>query len=749
IDPEQFRMEAMFDRMDAVGKGILGLTIQCCQCHNHKYDPITQVEYYRLFAFLNNDHESQPRVYTSAEQTKRANLLHQMADIEAKLKSDTPDWPARLAQWEETWRKTPKAEWTVFKPEIDKNKTDGQRFLPQPDDSVRTAGYQPTKNTSVLAWKTSLPGITGFRLEMLNDPNLPAAGPGRSFMGTFGLTEIGIHAGPVGGKKEKLKLAKATADLESPPETAVHPNFNEKKPVHRVLGPANYAIDGKEDTAWSSDLGPGRHNGPSTLVVALDKPTSVNSTGGKSKSGKDAAKQESEFEFHLKQDHGGWNSDDLQGNNLGRFRLSYTTSPQPTADPVPPAVREVLAIPRDERTPAQAAALFSYWRTTVPEWKDANTKIEALWKQHPEGVTQLTLAARDEPRLTMLLKRGDWLKPGDAVVPGVPSILNPLPADAPPTRLTFARWITARNAPTTARAYVNRVWQHYFGIGLVASSEDLGTQSEPPSHPELLDWLAVDFMEHGWSTKYLHRLIVHSAAYKQSSRVTPELYTRDPYNRLLARGPRFRVEGEVVRDIQLAVSGLLTLKVGGRPVMPPAPMYLFTPPASYAPFPWKEESGEDRYRRGLYTLRRRSTPYPALQTFDAPEGNTACIRRSRSNSPLQALVGLNEATSMEAARALAVRILTSGGASDEERITYAFRRCLSRPPTATERDTLLALIKKQETRVAEKQIDPWLLATGEPGKPNRLPPHTTPAQLAAYTVVARVLLNLDETITKE
>jgi mono/diheme cytochrome c family protein len=735
IDPEQFRMEAMFDRMDAIGKGILGLTIQCAQCHNHKYDPIAQAEYYKLFAFLNSDHESQPRVYAPDEMMQRANVLRQIGDMEARLQEQTPDWTSRMAKWEDEYLAAPRAQWTVFQPAIDKNTTGGQRYEPLPDGSFLAGGYQPTKSTANIAWKTGVKGITGFRIEMLHDPNLPAEGPGRSFRGTFGLTEFTAEAGTPGGKKTALRFVKATADIESVPETEVHPLFNEKTPVHRVIGPASYAIDGKEDTAWSSDLGPGRRNLESELVVTLDKAT--------------AGDGETEFALHLKQNHGGWNSDDLQGNNLGRFRLSYTTSPEPAADAVPKPVREALATPREQRTPAQAATIFTHWRTTVPEWKGANAQIEGLWKQHPDGATQLSLTPRNEPRMTTVLKRGDWLKPGDAVTPAVPAILNALPADAPPTRLTFAKWITDRKAPTTARAFVNRVWQAYFGTGLVATVEDLGTQCEAPSHPELLDWLAVEFMEHGWSVKHLHRLIVTSATYRQSSRVTPELYARDPYNRLLARGPRFRVEGEIVRDIQLALSGLLSPKIGGRAVMPPAPEYLFQPPASYAPFPWKTEEGEDRYRRAIYTLRRRTTPYPALQAFDAPEGNSACVRRSRSNTPLQALVGLNEIVSMDAARALAARILADGGATDADRIAYAFRRCVSRPPSDAERAALLALIVKQRARIADGWIDPWMVATGKSERPANLPPNVTPAQLAAFTVVSRVLLNLDETITKE
>ena len=216
-----------------------------------------------------------------------------------------------------------------------------------------------------------------------------------------------------------------------------------------------------------------------------------------------------------------------------------------------------------------------------------------------------------------------------SVAPGVPSFLNPLPGDAPANRLTFARWLVDPKSPTTARAFVNRAWQAYFGTGIVATSEDLGTQAEAPSHTELLDWLAVEFMEKDWGVKDLHRLIVGSNTYRQSSKATPEQLAKDPYNRLLARGARLRVEGEVIRDIQLAASGLLNPAIGGPSAMPPAPAFLFQPPASYAPFPWIEAQGPERYRRGVYTWRRRSTPYPLLTTFDVPEGNTSCVRRTR------------------------------------------------------------------------------------------------------------------------
>jgi hypothetical protein len=578
-------------------------------------------------------------------------------------------------------------------------------------------------------------GVTAFRLELLNDSNLPANGPGRSFKGTCALTEFQVETHPADDKKKKtyLKIASATADFGDAPNSPVESNFEDKSGKARVTGPIDYAIDGKDETAWGIDAGPGRRNMPHEAVFVLEKP--IAEAGG-------------ELTVHLKQMHGGWNSDDLMTNNLGRFRLSVCTMPEAKADAVPKPIRKLLAIPREQRTEAQTAEIFSYWRTTVAEWKDANERIAALWKEHPEGKTTLVLNARNELRETHLLKRGDWLKPGKPVRPGVFAVLNPLPADAPPTRLSLAHWLVDRSAPTTARVMVNRIWQAYFGVGLVSTPEDFGTQGEAPSHPELLDYLACDFMDHGWSIKYLQRLIVNSATYRQSSKVTPELYARDQYNRLLAHGPRFRVEGEIVRDIQLAVSGLLNPTMGGMPTMPPAPAFLFQPPASYAPFPWIEATGPERYRRAVYTWRRRSTPYPMLQTFDTPDGNTVCARRSRSDTPLQALTTLNETVAVEAARAFARRILEQGGKSDAERIDYAYRRALSREPSAAEREEIVKLIAKQQQRITEGWIDPWEVATGLHDRPE-VPAGATPAQLAAYTIVSRVLLNLDETITKE
>jgi hypothetical protein len=745
IDPEQFRMEAMFDRMDAVGKSVLGLTIQCAQCHTHKFDPLTHAEYYRLFAFLNTAHEASVTVYTPEEQQKRAELFRQIREIEDDLRHKMPDWKAKMRVWEESVRND-QPKWSVHRPELDSS--GGQKHYLLDDGSVLAAGYAPTKMNEPFTAKPPLKTITAVRLEVLNDPTLPRGGPGRSIYGLFGLTEITVE---VAGKK--MKIASATADA-NPPETPLEPIFDDKSKKKRVTGPVEFAIDGKDETAWTTDVGPGRSNVPRKAVFVFEKPVDV-PAGAK-------------VTVKLAQNHGGWNSDDNQTNNLGRFRLSLTDAKDPKADPLPAKVRALLAKPREQRTEAEEFAVFSTWRTTVPEWKEANEKIDDLWRQHPAGQSQLVLDEMAKPRATHLLKRGDFLKPAEQISAGVPAFLNPLPKDAPTDRLGFARWLVSKDSPTTARAFVNRVWQAYFGAGLVGTPEDFGTQADPPTHPELLDWLACEFMEPSfnpftpnpspsrgegsgrpWSVKHLHRLIVTSATYKQASKLTLELRDRDPTNKLLARGPRFRVDAEVVRDVALSVSGLLNDRVGGPPVYPPIPAFMTLPPASYGPKTWPESTGPDRYRRSLYVFKFRSVPYPALQAFDAPTGDFSCVKRPRSNSPIQALIGLNEPVFVEAAQALGRRLLVEGGKTDAERVGFAFRLCVGRTPTAAEASAVLELLAKQLAKFSDPTADPWSVAFSKPEEYRKLPNAATPAQLASWVAVARVMLNLDETMTKE
>lgn len=745
VDPEQFRTEGLFDRMDCISKSILGLTIQCAQCHDHKFDPISQKQYYQLFAFLNNDHEASGVYYNVDQRMQVERVKRQINNLEAQLKHSTPGWQERMSQWEDSI-KDDRTEWTVVT--IRHTPGDnGVRYYYYDDGSLRASSYAPTQWTANFTGSTSATKITAFRLEQLPDPNLPCGGPGRSIYGMSALSEFQIEASDLNdsSKTVKVKFAKATADFSNE-DRLLEPEFQSMRRQadggdKRHYGPIEFAIDGDGDTAWGIDAGPGRRNVARKAVFVLDKPLEFN--GG------------AQLKIGLQQAHGGDNSDDNQNFNLGRFRLSVTTEPDVVADPIPDNVRQILKLPAADRSPRQVAVVFSYWRTTVTEFKAVNEKIEALWQQFPEGTPTLTLAARtgkgphDRVRPTKVFHRGDWLQPSEEVTFGVPKFLHPLSDDADGSRMTLARWLVDRKSPTTARVIVNRIWQAYFGVGLVDSPEDFGVRAKPPTHPELLDWLACELMDSGWSLKHIHRLICNSATYQQTSHATGKVYQDDPQNRVLARGPRLRVDAEIVRDVALFTSGLLNLQLGGRSVYPPAPEFLFKPPVSYGPKVWNVEEDDQKYRRSLYVFKFRSVPYPVLQTFDAPNGDFSCVRRERSNTPLQSLITLNETQFMDCARALAKRALNDGGDSHEDRLGYAFRRVLSRNPSPKEMQQIRKLWDDQVEYISEGWVNPIELATGGTNVPSDLAKGTTVTQLAAYTVVARVLLNLDETITKE
>ena len=728
-DPEQFRMEALFDRIDAIGKGVLGLTIQCAQCHSHKFDPVDHEDYYRLFAFLNNTDEAKIAVYDADDRRLRELLLGRIRDIEAGLMRDSPDWEARMEAWEASVRGDQPA-WTVLEPEVDELSTGGQRYLLQEDGSLLAQGYAPTEHVAELSAIAELQSVTAIRLEVLTDPNLPLGGPGRSIHGTGALSEIRVEAAPAGAPDEKREIwiRSASADIDFPERPLDSEAFPQKEGTSRRTGPVEFAIDGCVDSAWDLFAGFGRSNRPRKAVFLLGEP--VEHPGG------------TLLTIYLDQSHGGYDSNLGQNNNLGRIRLSVTDAPDPVADPLPARVRAIVERGRARRTPAEVGEVFSYWRSTVPAWADANRRIEEQWALYPRGHTQLVLAERSVPRRTHVLRRGDFLETGEPVSPGVPGFLHALRAGEVPSRLAFAEWLVDRRSPTTARAIVNRVWQAYFGTGFVATPEDFGTQGEKPSHPDLLDWMAVEFMDSGWSLKGLHRLIAKSETYRQSSRQTEAVRAADPHNRLLSRGPRLRADAEIVRDIALAASALLVRRVGGAPAHPPAPELLFKPPISFSEKPWPASAGEGRYRRGLYTFQYISAPYPVFEMFDAPSGATACVRRDRSNTPLQALATLNEELFMEAARSLAQRTVAEAS-GDLARLKHAFRLCLAREPRTEEAGLLLALLAKTRARLADGSADAWQLAGAAAESGPR------PDAEAAWTVVARALLNLDETITKQ
>jgi mono/diheme cytochrome c family protein len=754
VDPEQFRVEGLIDRVDAVGKAFLGLTVNCAQCHTHKFDPITHKEYYRFYAFLNGDDEPAIDVPDEAVIKKREDVLSKIEKIEAELMAKTTDLANRMSEWEKGMNYD-EHQWTVLK-DADIFASFGVKFDKLPDGSFLAKGDNSTANNYKITARTQSKNITGYRLQVLTDPNLPRSGPGRANDGNFILTDFSVDAAPSDkpDAASKVVLSSVTTDFE-------RPDF----PVKNV-------IDGNSKTHWSGDAGPGRRNEDREIVFVASQPSGFD--GGTTLT----------FQVAQKFDE----SIDLRGGkpNIGRFRISVTAAANPKADPLPANVRRILAIPAEKRSREQQREVFGFYRTTVPEWAEGNKKIDELMKEWSYGATTLALVQRQWPRETRIFKRGDWKRPDEPVEPGTPAILHPFSQDAPRNRLGLAKWIVDKNNPLTPRVIVNRIWQQYFGVGLVTTPEDFGSRCDRPSHPELLDWLAEEFMNGGagewengrvgewesrrvgekrvsanspapppslspapssaaWSIKHIHRMIVNSAVYRQSSRVSPRLLEADPSNTLLARAPRLRVEAEIVRDIALTAGGVLSGKIGGPSVYPPIPDGVLN--LGYgAPMPWPTSTGKDRYRRGMYTFWKRSVPYPALLVFDQPNGDFSCTRRISSNTPLQALTTLNDQMFVEAAQALALRVFEDGGATDRARMIYAFRLCAGRKPDEFELQHLLALLRNEEVGFTGQTAAAVYVSSSDL---NNLPENVDLHKVAAWTMVARVLLNLDETITRE
>jgi hypothetical protein len=422
--------------------------------------------------------------------------------------------------------------------------------------------------------------------------------------------------------------------------------------------------------------------------------------------------------------------------SVGYFRLSATDDNDPvTIVNVSHSLRALLG--KSGRTEEQEKKVSDYFLTVAPSLQSARDELKQAKEDKKKLDITSTLVMRERPTFDrpfdFIRIRGGFSAKADKVYANVPAILPPLPEDTMPNRLGLARWLVSKDNPLTARVAVNRMWEQYFSHGIVETSEDFGTQGQRPSHPELLDWLATEFMDRGWSMKAIDRLIVTSAAYRQSSSVTPELLAKDQYNRLIARGPRFRMEAEMVRDTVLAASGLLSPKIGGPSVYPPQPPGIWDMP--YNDDIYVESQGEDRYRRGIYTFARRSAPYPTMINFDAPSREVCTVRRTRTNTPLQALNLLNDEAFWEAGRAMAGRLAKEGGADARSRIDYGYRLATGRHAKPAELDYLTKYEAEQQQHFAA-HADEAKKAGGDAGT-------------AAWTMVANVLLNLDETITKE
>jgi hypothetical protein len=568
------------------------------------------------------------------------------------------------------------------------------------DNSVLAGGDVAKSVTYDLTFHPEVHNVTAVRLEVLPDDSLPGHGPGMTFyegqLGDFFLSEISLQAD---GKPAKFSRA-----------------------AQSFGSPASAAIDGDPQTGWSIANGEGK---PHVAVFSLAEP----------------AGESRELKLHLLCER-------YHAAPLGHFRISVSTDPRAAqADAMPPDVEEVLATPRDQRSSSQRDLLLKYFLTTAPELAEARKEIDSVRASLPAPAATLVMRERPagHPRQTFLHHRGEFLSPEDQVEPGVPGFLPPLPAGAAANRLTFARWLVSPDNPLTARVQVNRQWAAFFGRGIVRTLQDFGYQSELPSNQELLDWLAVEFMKGGtsqgsrpWSFKALDRQIVTSATYRQASNITPELLARDPDNALMARGPRVRLEAELIRDSALKASGLLSGKIGGPSVFPPQPASVTTEGA-YGQLAWKTSEGEDRYRRSLYTFTKRTAPFALFNTFDAPSGEACVARREVSDSPLQALSLLNDTVFVEAAQALG-RSLAEWNKGDDARAVETFRRFLVRPPEKEELEMLTVFARQQRERFASKELDAEKVAGAGAGDA---------IERATWTTVARAVMNLDEAVTKQ
>ncbi len=572
------------------------------------------------------------------------------------------------------------------------------------DRSVLVSGDKPNNDTYHVEVPVDQAGITAIRVEVLPDESLPDGGPGRAplfSVGNFLLTESeAALASPDGVVVRPVAIRDASADFEEKGK------------------PAAATIDGKTDTGWSIAGGVGKAH---AIVFRLKDPI--------------VAEPGSRLVLTLHQTY-------IHQTTIGRFRVSTTLDPEPPgASGLPAEVEAIARVPADRRSPEESRAIERHFLSVAPEMAQAVAEITALRKAVPRFPTSMVMVERppSEARTTHVHRRGEFLQIGEPATPGIPGVLAPLPGGVKADRLALARWLVADENPLVGRVVMNRAWQAFFGRGLVATVEDFGTRGERPTHPELLDWLATEFPARGWSQKAIHRLIVTSATYRQSSKASGDLMARDPRNELLARGPRFRVDSEVVRDIALSAAGLLDPRVGGPSVFPPQPDGVTA--LSYGQVTWPTSQGPDRYRRGLYTYAKRTAPFAAFATFDAPTSEVACVRRERSNTPLQALTLLNDPAFVEAARALGRRVATEGPGDPVGRARLAFRLCVGREPSEDEVAPIVAFQARQAARIRSGEL--------KAPKINGPAPAGDPIELASWSVVARALLNLDETITKE
>ena len=732
---EEMRVRYAVDRVETIGSVWMGLSLNCSVCHDHKFDPLQQREFYQLFAYYANTAEKAingnaltppPSVKVpSLRQVKQQHQLReQISDIEQTIREQIA-----AVDYEEPY-------------ESDSVKNFESRAFIWIDDSLPT-GTNPDGNEGANSW------------HWVAAENGPVCGGKKSHT----RTATGLSQHYFTGAKPGLKIAAGDKlfafvmlDPDNPPQEIML-NFKDEDWEHRAYWGRNHIDWGQDKSPSRLPMGPLPPTGEwvrlevDAQAVGLKPGTEINGWAF------------TQFDGTVYWDKAGLVTASTPASHLESLLAWEEFQIAVKESSLPQSIQDILKIGRAKRNDEQQKQVQDYFVEHV--YTNTRTKFDALHKQLDAALhasseldnsipsTMIIQEKKTDLRDTYLLTRGEYNKPEkkQKLQPSVPASLPPLPPEAPANRLGLSRWLVSRDHPLTARVTMNRFWQNYFGVGIVKTSEEFGSQGDWPTHPELLDWLAVEFMESGWDVKHMQKLIVTSGTYRQSSRVSPQLYRRDPENRLLARGPRFRLDAEMIRDQTLTVSGLLVKTIGGKAVRPyqPAGMWQAVSLTGSNTDTYIQDHGDKLYRRSMYIFWKRTLSPPTMANFDAPSRNSCSPRRERTNTPLQALILLNDIQHVESARHLAQRMMTEGGHTPEDQITFAFRLSTTRRPHDVETKLLL---EDYVTHLAKFQRDKEsarrLVSVGESCRDENL----DISELAAWTMVANLILNLDETVTK-
>lgn len=733
-DDEEFRVAAVKDRVSTTFQVFTGLTMACAECHTHKYDPITQAEYYEAFAFFNQSADTDT---PDESPTHSFGTAAQQAELDA-LRAEIDSLEARLTEALDTATALP------LEPEGDAGTGSAAAFSEPVDvywiDDDTPAGAMLMADGTPTPWKWT------------TSDEHPAAVGGRSLARSApAFTQQYFDTAPVPiplREGDRIVLHVWLDEADPPREIMLQVHTVKTAWEHRAYWGENLIAFGADGTGARRHLGPLPARGQ-WVRLEID-PAEIGLAPG------------AQIDGVAFSQHSGtvrWDGFGLVSRHLPDTAWTHSfeawRSTMRTTDGrgLPEPIREALRAA--EPTPAQLDTLRRHYarhfhrqtRATIRPLAETIAAARADESRVRSAMPTVPIMAElpsEQQRTTHLLSGGSYLSPDIEVSAGVPGALHPFPDDLPRDRLGFATWLASPDNPLTARVTVNRFWERFFGQGLVETLEDFGAQGAAPTHPELLDHLAITFMHDGWSVKSLCRRIVLSSTYRQASGVTPELIERDPHNALFTRGPRFRVEAEMVRDQALAVAGLLSPKMYGPPVYPPQPDGIWQ--VVYSGERWMTSEGEDRYRRSLYTFWRRTSPYPSMTTFDAGSREVCLPRRIRTNTPLQAFVTLNDPVYVEAAQALARRMIDEGGPIASERAALGLRLCLAREPEREEIDVLLDLVADSYMHYSSNEAEAQAFATDPLGP---LPDGLDPAEAAAWTVAANVLLNLDEFLMRK